>query len=175
MVAHLRSRGLDKSRCQAVLDERKRASTLKEVRNERSTRRSTVLSSVLEKHVEEADELLCQLKQDPKRGKQILETSGVSLDKRERRLLRRKLRGLRNKRHSVAPRTRRHVFSRDGLKCFYCGKVSTPDGVTLDHIVPLSQGGSSHRNNLVTACLACNQSKGSLWLEEAIEQDKLTT
>ncbi|KAK3260174.1 hypothetical protein CYMTET_30855 [Cymbomonas tetramitiformis] len=112
---------------------------------------------------------------EPKRGKQILATSGVSLDKRERRLLRRKLCRLLKKRHSVAPGTRRHIFARDGLKCFYCGKVGTPKGVTLDHIVPHSQGGSSHRNHLITAWLACNQSKGSLWLEEAVEQDLLNT
>lgn len=57
---------------------------------------------------------------------------------------------------------REQIFQRDGFACHYCG-----DGqdLTCDHIVPLVRGGSNESSNLVTACRACNSSKG----------DKLTT
>jgi 5-methylcytosine-specific restriction endonuclease McrA len=44
--------------------------------------------------------------------------------------------------------------------CSYCGSPGT-DGnrLTLDHVVPLSQGGSNDRENLTVACDRCNKSK----------------
>jgi len=44
------------------------------------------------------------------------------------------------------------------LPCHYCGKE--PAG-TIDHVIPVSQGGTNHPDNLVPACAACNYSKGS--------------
>lgn len=35
------------------------------------------------------------------------------------------------------------------------------NSVTLDHIVPISRGGTEHKANVRLACLKCNQSKGS--------------
>lgn len=40
--------------------------------------------------------------------------------------------------------------------CAYCGAINN---LTLDHIVPISKGGISRRNNVVVACLSCNSSK----------------
>lgn len=54
---------------------------------------------------------------------------------------------------------REHVFSRDGHGCVYCGSVKRP--FHLDHVIPLSRGGSSDPNNLVTSCAACNIAKGA--------------
>lgn len=36
------------------------------------------------------------------------------------------------------------------------------ENATLDHVVPLSRGGSHNPGNLVSACLSCNQRKGSM-------------
>ena len=42
--------------------------------------------------------------------------------------------------------------------CVYCG---APDPETVDHVIPVSRGGSRGRGqNLVSACRACNSSKG---------------
>ena len=54
--------------------------------------------------------------------------------------------------------TRREVFMRDQYTCQYCG-LKTRD-LTLDHVIPRTQGGRTSWENLVTACRACNHTKG---------------
>jgi len=44
----------------------------------------------------------------------------------------------------------------------YCGTGLGLENATLDHVIPLSRGGSHQPGNLVAACHACNQRKGSL-------------
>lgn len=48
------------------------------------------------------------------------------------------------------------VFARDGHRCVYCGAT---DDLTLDHVRPLTRGGSNEMTNLATACRGCNSSK----------------
>ena len=48
--------------------------------------------------------------------------------------------------------------------CPYCGK-SFKEG-HMDHIVPLSRGGTNDRSNLVYVCKKCNLAKGASTLEE---------
>ena len=43
--------------------------------------------------------------------------------------------------------------------CHYCQKHFEPKDLTMDHIVPVSRGGKSSKNNIVPACRPCNQSK----------------
>ena len=45
--------------------------------------------------------------------------------------------------------------------CYYCGEKVPPQGATMDHVVPLSQGGRSQKGNLVLSCKACNVKKKS--------------
>jgi 5-methylcytosine-specific restriction endonuclease McrA len=53
----------------------------------------------------------------------------------------------------------REVFSNE---CIYCGEPhSTEVPLTIDHVVPKSNGGGNYLNNLVLCCTRCNQSKGS--------------
>ena len=46
--------------------------------------------------------------------------------------------------------------------CFWCGRRCEPpaDGLTRDHIVPLSQGGAHDYTNIAPACYQCNQARG---------------
>ncbi|MCA2961237.1 MAG: HNH endonuclease [Silvanigrellales bacterium] len=44
--------------------------------------------------------------------------------------------------------------------CSYCGKKFTFKELTLDHIVPLSRGGTTSPGNVVPACRMCNKGKG---------------
>jgi 5-methylcytosine-specific restriction endonuclease McrA len=55
------------------------------------------------------------------------------------------------------------IKQRFGGTCTYCG--CTPRFLTLDHIVPQTQGGLNVRSNLAAVCQRCNRSKGSrpLW------------
>jgi 5-methylcytosine-specific restriction endonuclease McrA len=55
---------------------------------------------------------------------------------------------------------RRNIFARDGNRCQYCGKRFPTAQLSLDHIVPRSQGGGASWLNLVCACLKCNVRKG---------------
>lgn len=44
-------------------------------------------------------------------------------------------------------------------ECYYCHKKLLPREATMDHIVPISRGGSSVKGNVVVACKQCNTSK----------------
>lgn len=49
------------------------------------------------------------------------------------------------------------IYLRDGLACAYCGEgIEQGAKLTLDHILPHSQGGTNSEGNLVTACHRCN-------------------
>lgn len=50
-------------------------------------------------------------------------------------------------------------------RCFYCGIIKRRY-ITVDHLLPLSRGGSDAPANKVYACADCNTEKGSLSLEE---------
>ncbi len=62
------------------------------------------------------------------------------------------------------PLTRENVFRRDGYRCAYCG---SPHHLTMDHVIPRSQGGEDIWENLVTACESCNRRKGNRTPEQA--------
>jgi len=66
------------------------------------------------------------------------------------------------------------IYTRDGGHCVYCGHPArrpgpgvkrAPDLATLDHVVPRSSGGPLHRDNLVLACSACNNERGTIGAE----------
>lgn len=49
----------------------------------------------------------------------------------------------------------------DPDECHYCHDPLTDDNRTLDHVLPKSQGGMNHVDNLVLACASCNLSKSN--------------
>jgi len=61
--------------------------------------------------------------------------------------------------------SRKNILRRDHHKCGYCGRADLP--LTIDHIIPRSKGGDDSWENLVSACMPCNNRKGDLTLEEA--------
>ena len=65
-------------------------------------------------------------------------------------------------------------YIRDGFTCLYCGTdlrhadPNGPQGASLDHVVPNSQGGDNSEANLITACRTCNsQRRDRDWREFA--------
>jgi 5-methylcytosine-specific restriction endonuclease McrA len=60
---------------------------------------------------------------------------------------------------------RRNILRRDGYHCQYCGTSNEP--LTTDHVVPRSMGGEETWENLVTACVRCNNKKGNRTPEKA--------
>ncbi|NQT11974.1 MAG: HNH endonuclease, partial [Planctomycetes bacterium] len=63
--------------------------------------------------------------------------------------------------------SRRNIFKRDRFTCQYCGAQPGSEELTLDHVVPRSQGGESRWDNCVLACLACNKRKADRTPEQA--------
>ena len=66
-------------------------------------------------------------------------------------------------RYIQAPRqkvvlSKRNILKRDNHQCQYCG--SKGGKLTIDHIVPRTKGGKSTWENLVCACVSCNNKKG---------------
>lgn len=56
---------------------------------------------------------------------------------------------------------RRRLLSENPY-CQYCGKHLNEKNSTLDHVYPRSKGGKSSMDNLVLACVPCNQKKADL-------------
>jgi 5-methylcytosine-specific restriction endonuclease McrA len=55
---------------------------------------------------------------------------------------------------------RRNLYARDHNRCQYCGKRFPTSELSLDHVIPRSQGGDNSWGNIVCACLRCNVRKG---------------
>jgi 5-methylcytosine-specific restriction endonuclease McrA len=62
---------------------------------------------------------------------------------------------------------RRNIFARDNNQCQYCGKKFPTSELSLDHVLPRSQGGGSTWENIVCACVSCNVRKGGRTPKEA--------
>jgi 5-methylcytosine-specific restriction endonuclease McrA len=63
--------------------------------------------------------------------------------------------------------SRRNLFKRDHWTCQYCGVQPGADELTIDHVVPRSQGGTSTWENCVLACVTCNKRKADRTPHEA--------
>jgi 5-methylcytosine-specific restriction endonuclease McrA len=63
--------------------------------------------------------------------------------------------------------SRRNVAKRDHYVCQYCAAQPGADEITIDHVLPRSQGGTSSWTNCVAACIACNTRKGDRTPEQA--------
>lgn len=61
--------------------------------------------------------------------------------------------------------SRKNILRRDGHRCQFCGRGDLP--LTVDHVLPRSRGGEDTWENLVCACVQCNNAKGDRTPEEA--------
>ena len=72
---------------------------------------------------------------------------------------------------AVSPKLRNLIFERNGFTCQLCGAgpgdrdPNNPKRkirLHIDHIVPVSQGGTNSESNLRVMCSACNQARGAI-------------
>jgi hypothetical protein len=53
------------------------------------------------------------------------------------------------------------ILKRDKFTCRYCGRKSPEVILEVDHIFPVSKGGTNDPANLVSSCYDCNRGKGA--------------
>lgn len=76
------------------------------------------------------------------------------------------------------PQRRLMILARDGNACVYCTAALTEDNFILDHLVPVSKGGTNRKHNLASACEICNRRRSDSepiqFLRENYRQQLLT-
>ena len=69
-------------------------------------------------------------------------------------------------------RLHRKTLLRQNPHCTYCGRRISKRSATLDHVVPVSQGGQDDLENLVLCCRACNECKAGRtpteWIQDIL-------
>ncbi|GLH29699.1 hypothetical protein WSS15_23490 [Acetobacter pasteurianus] len=73
---------------------------------------------------------------------------------------------------------RKAIWARFNGRCFYCGSEVSyyskrHDSLEIDHVTPVSKGGSDDASNLVCACRGCNRSKKDMSASEFFAFRKL--
>ena len=77
------------------------------------------------------------------------------------------LRLVMSKRKPLSPKRRFDILERDNFTCQSCGAKQSDDVLLeVDHIEPVSKGGTNDIDNLVTLCYKCNRGKGARILGE---------
>ena len=74
--------------------------------------------------------------------------------------------GYQSKRCIIPEHIKKQVYKKFNNRCAYCGEKLTLETRTIDHIVPLSEGGSNYITNFFPACTHCNALKASLSLRD---------
>ncbi len=64
-------------------------------------------------------------------------------------------------RRKMTSRMRVDVLRRDGYRCQMCGRQAADVEMHVDHIVPVSRGGTTEISNLQTLCIDCNLGKSN--------------
>lgn len=70
------------------------------------------------------------------------------------------------KRTPISKNIRFEVFKRDCFTCQYCGAKAPDVLLEVDHIKPVSKGGTNDILNLITACRDCNRGKSKKELSD---------
>ncbi len=73
------------------------------------------------------------------------------------------------RRKPLSRKVRFEVFKRDLFTCQYCGRKSPDVVLNVDHIEPVSKGGTNELLNLVTSCFDCNQGKKARRIGDSTE------
>jgi hypothetical protein len=77
--------------------------------------------------------------------------------------------------YGTTPRTSKHswrvlrlkILNRDEFTCHYCGSKNPL--MAVDHVIPVTKGGTDEESNLVAACQTCNSKKNNKPLKEFLD------
>lgn len=73
--------------------------------------------------------------------------------------------------HRSWKRKKARLYEVQAGHCFYCTRPKPIEEMSLDHVIPHSSGGMHYEENLVVACLPCNNRRGTM---SVIQMLKLT-
>lgn len=62
---------------------------------------------------------------------------------------------------SYTPEDWKKILDQHENKCKFCGILGTESKLTIDHIIPISKGGTNYKENLQPLCKSCNSKKGN--------------
>jgi hypothetical protein len=62
-------------------------------------------------------------------------------------------------RKGISLKRRYEIMKRDNFRCVLCGVNAKETKLIIDHIVPVTGGGTNGVDNLRTLCMACNHGK----------------
>lgn len=65
-------------------------------------------------------------------------------------------------RYDISGAVQQKIWAADGCKCMYCGRKMGDVQLTIDHWIPLEQGGKNDPSNYLSACRKCNKDKGGM-------------
>lgn len=64
----------------------------------------------------------------------------------------------------------RRQYAQQGALCYYCKVDLRTVRVNVEHVVPMSKGGSNKYKNMVLSCSSCNKEKGSSMLPSKLRK-----
>ena len=64
-------------------------------------------------------------------------------------------------RNKLTYKLRYEVLKRDSFSCTNCGISGKESTLEVDHIIPISKGGKTIKENLTALCLKCNRGKSN--------------
>lgn len=77
-----------------------------------------------------------------------------------------------SERQSIPKSIRFEVFKRDKFTCQYCGRKAPDIILQIDHIIPVSKGGTNDLLNLIISCVDCNLGKSNRTLADTTIIDR---
>ncbi len=77
-----------------------------------------------------------------------------------------------SERQPIPKSIRFEVFKRDKFTCQYCGRKAPDIVLQIDHMTPVSKGGTNDLLNLITSCIDCNLGKSNRTLTDTTIIDR---
>ena len=120
------------------------------------------------RYAREGEKLRRQMAEQRKRDYQYR----IEIERRSRAKNKNKYRPARNARQSIRNRflhsTPFVVIDKDLRKIYNspCWKCGTCENISLDHVIPISKGGTHSVGNMISLCRSCNSSKSNKLLSE---------